>query len=115
MEDENRKHFRGIRVLVTLALLAACLSFAFTYILFKDISIPLNRMRTQELKAIQTKVDYLLSMRLNGRMDVELQMALQNMQELKNSGPAEVQEQAQKALVETQALLNLLRQAKAAQ
>lgn len=112
MEEESRKHFRGVRVLVTLALLAACLSFAFTYVLFKDVSIPLDRMRTQEIKAIQSKLDYLLSQRLNGRMDVELQTAIMNIQELKNSGPQAVQEQAQKALSETQALLNMLRQTK---
>ena len=112
MEEEIRKHLRGIRVLMTLALLAACLSFAFAYILFKDVSIPLERLRSQELNALQSKVDYLYSSRLDGRMDVELQMAIQSMQELKRSGPSAVQDQAQKALDETRALLEQLRQAR---
>ena len=110
MEDESLRHFRGVRVLVTLALLAACLSFAFSYILFKDVSIPLNRLRSQEFSALESKVDYILATRLNRRMDVELQTALMSMQELKNSGPDAIKAQAQKAIDETNVLLNMLRQ-----
>jgi len=113
MEEETRKHMRGIRLLVTLALLAACLSFAFSYVLFRDVSIPLERMRSQELNALQGKVDCLMSSRLDGRMDLELQMALQSMRELKLSGSAPVQDQAQKAIEQTQALLEQLRQSRA--
>ena len=112
MEDESRRHFRGLRVLVTLALLAACLSFAFSYILFKDVSIPLNRLRSQEFNALQSKVDSILASRLNGRMDVELQMALMSMQELEDSGPQEVKVQAKKAIHETKLLLDILRKMK---
>ena len=96
----------------TLALLAACLSFAFGYILFKEVSIPLERIRTQELNALQNKVDYLMNSRLDGRMDLELQMALQSMQELRLSGPATIQDQAQKAIDQTKALLEQLRQSR---
>ncbi len=74
MEEEIRKHFRGVRILVTLALLAACLSFAFNYILFRDVNVPLHQLPQQELNVLQEKVDsvgrkvdYLLSSRLNTR------------------------------------------------
>ena len=63
MEDETRKHFRGIRILITLALLAACMSFAFSYVLFKEVNIPLERIRTHELNLLEGKVDYLMSSR----------------------------------------------------
>ena len=76
MEDEVRKHFRGIRILVTLALLAACISFAFSYVLFKEVNIPLQRLQTQELVVLEGKVDHLMTSRLDGRLDVELQAAL---------------------------------------
>jgi len=33
MEADVRRHLRGIRIIVTLSLLAACLSFAFSYVL----------------------------------------------------------------------------------
>ena len=82
MEAETGKHLRGIRILCTLALLAACISFAFTYVLFKEVSIPLDRLRTTEFNDLQSKVDYMLSARLNGRMEVDLQLAIHNMQEL---------------------------------
>jgi len=113
MDQEVRKHLRGIRILVTLALLAACLSFAFSYVLFRDVNIPLERMVYQELNALDSKVDTLLSSRLNGRMDLELQMALQSMEELKLSGPKQTQAQAQKAIDEAKALLQQLRQLRA--
>ncbi len=109
MEDEIRKHLRGVRIIVTLSLLAACLSFAFSYVLFKDVSVPLERMRSQELSALQTKVDYIVATRMNGRMDVELQMAVHNMKELKTHASPAVKAQAAKAIAETQNLLNMLR------
>ncbi len=109
MEEDTRKHLRGVRIIVTLSLLAACLSFAFSYVLFKDVSVPLERMRSQELSALQSKVDSMIATRMNGRMDVELQMAIHNMKELnKNASPA-VKAQAAKAIQETRTLLNLLR------
>jgi len=117
MEEETRKHFRGIRILVTLALLAACISFAFTYILFKEVSIPLEQIRTADfniqMRGIQSKVDYLIASRMNGRLEVEFQMAILNMQEVAQHSTGALQVQAQKAAAETQALLGMLRQAKA--
>jgi len=110
MEEEIRRHFRGLRIIVTLSLLAACLSFAFSYVLFKDVSVPLERMRSQELNALQSKVDALAASGVdNERADVELQMAIQNMKELQGHASAAVKEQAAKAVGETQALLKLLR------
>ena len=110
MEDEVRKHLRGIRILVTLALLAACISFAFSYVLFKEVNIPLERLRTQELNLLEGKVDYLMTSRLDGRLDVELQAALLTMREVAAKTSGDLQEQAQKALEETKALLQMLRQ-----
>jgi hypothetical protein len=110
MEDETRKHFRGIRILVTLALLAACMSFAFSYVLFKEVSIPLERIRTHELNLLEGKVDYLMSSRLDGRLDVELQAALITMRDVAAQTSGDLQEQAKKALEETKGLLQMLRQ-----
>jgi hypothetical protein len=112
MEEEVRKHFRGIRILVTLALLAACISFAFSYVLFKEVNIPLERIRTQELNLLEGKVDYLLSSRLNGRLDVELQAALITMKDVADQTSGDVKAQAQKAIEETKALLQMLREKK---
>ena len=81
-----------------LALLAACISFAFSYVLFKEVSIPLERIRTHELNLLEGKVDYLMSSGLDGRLDVAAQTS------------GDLQEQAQKALAETKALLQMLRQ-----
>lgn len=110
MEEEVRKHFRGTRILVTLALLAACISFAFSYVLFKEVSIPLERIRTQELNLLEGKVDYLMSSGLDGRLDVELQAALLTMRDVSAQTSGDLQEQAQKALKETKALLQMLRE-----
>ena len=112
MEDETRKHFRGIRILVTLALLAACMSFAFSYVLFKEVNIPLQRMQTHELVLLEGKVDHLMTSRLDGRLDVELQSALLAMRDVAAQTSGDLQEQAQKALEETKALLQMLRQQK---
>lgn len=109
MEEESRRHFRGLRILVTLALLAAFISFAFTYVLFKEVSVPLEKIRTQELNHLEGKLDYLLSSRLDGRLDVELQAALLSMRDIAENGSGEVQAQAKKAMEETKTLLSLLR------
>jgi hypothetical protein len=110
MEDEIRKHFRGLRIIVTLSLLAACLSFAFSYVLFKDVSVPLERMRTQELNALEARLDALAVPSVdNERVDVELQMAIQNMKDLQGHASPAVKEQAAKAMEDTQTLLKLLR------
>ncbi len=110
MEDEIRKHFRGIRILVTLALLAACISFAYSYVLFKEVNIPLERIRTHELNLLEGKVDYLMTSRLDGRLDVELQAALITMRDVASQTSGELQAQAQKAMEETKGLLQMLRQ-----
>lgn len=112
MEEETRKHLRGIRILVTLALLAACISFAFSYVLFKEVNIPLEKLRTQELNLLEGKVDYLLSSRLDGRLDVELQAALVTMRDVASQTSGDLREQAQKAMEETKALLQMLREKK---
>ena len=110
MEEDIRKHFRGVRILVTLALLAACISFAFSYVLFKEVNVPLERLRTQELNLIEGKIDYLMSSRLDGRLDVELQAALLTMRDISNQASGDLQAQAQKALEETKTLLQMLRE-----
>lgn len=110
MEEETRKHLRSIRILVTLALLAACISFAFSYVLFKEVSIPLQRIRTHELNLLEGKVDYLMSSRLDGRLDVELQAALLTMKDLADQTSGELKEQARKAIEETKQLLKMLRE-----
>ncbi len=112
MEDEVRKHIRGLRILVTLALLLACISIAFGYVLFNDVNIPLQRMQTHELVLLEGKVDYLMSPGLDGRLDVELQSALLAMRDVAAQTSGDLQEQAQKALEETKALLQMLRQQK---
>ncbi len=111
MDEETRKHLRGIRILVTLALLGACISFAFSYVLFREVSIPLQRMQTQELNYLEGKIDYLMSPRLDGRLDVELQSALITMNDIARKGTGELRAQALKAMGETKALLKLLRKA----
>jgi len=110
MEEEIRKHFRGVRILVTLALLAACMSFAFSYVLFKEVNIPLERIRTHELNLLAGKVDYLMTSRLDGRLDVELQAALVTMRDVVDQTSGDLRDQAQKAVEETKALLQMLRE-----
>ena len=112
MEEETRKHLRGVRILVTLALLAACISFAFSYVLFKEVNIPLQRIRTHELNLLEGKVDYLMSSRLNGRLDIELQAALLAMKDVADQSSGELQAQARQAMEETKQLLQMLRQQK---
>ena len=97
---------------MTLALLAACISFAFSYILFKEVNMSLERMRTHELNLLEGKVDYLMSSRLDGRLDVELQAALIAMKDVENQTSGDLQEQARKAMEETKKLLEMLREQK---
>jgi len=110
MEDEARKHFRGIRILITLALLVACMSFVFSYVLFKEVNIPLQRLRTQEINLLEGKIDYLMSSSMEGRLDVELQAALLTMRDVASKSSGELQDQAHKAMKETKTLLQMLRQ-----
>ncbi len=110
MEDDIRKHFRGVRILVTLALLTACISFAFSYVLFKEVDIPLERIRTHELNLLEGKIEYLMSSRLDGHLDVELQGALLTMRDVAAQTSGDLRKQARKAHEETKALLQMLRQ-----
>ena len=95
---------------MTLALLTACISFAFSYILFKEVNIPLERMRTHELNLLEGKVDYLMSSRLDARLDVELQAALIAMKDVADRTSGDLQEKARKAMDETKKLLGMLRE-----
>jgi hypothetical protein len=111
MEEEIRKHFRGVRILVTLALLAAFISFAFTYVLFKEVSVPLERLRTQEYNQLQNKVESFISSRTectNTRMVIELQLAALDLKQIAQQSSGDLQVQAQKALAETKALLDMI-------
>jgi len=111
MEEEIRKHFRGVRILVTLALLAAFISFAFTYVLFKEVSVPLERLRTQEYNQLQNKVESFISSRTectNTRMVIELQLAALDLKQIAQQSSGDLQVQAQKALAETKALLGMI-------
>jgi len=115
MEEEIRKHFRGVRILLTLALLAAFISFAFTYILFKEVSVPLEHLRTKEYNQLQNKVDSFISSRTectNTRMFIELQLALLDLNQVAQQSSGDLQTQAQKALSETKALLDMLQKPK---
>ncbi len=114
MDEEVKRHLRGIRILVTLALLIACISLAVTYVLFKEVSVPLERLRTQELANLEAKVNSLVSSQIDGRMDVELQSAILDLKQLSQNASGDLQAKAAKALSETQALLDALRKAKAA-
>jgi hypothetical protein len=86
------------------------MSFAFSYVLFKEVSIPLERLRTHELNLLEGKLDYLMSSRMDGHLDVELQSALLTMRDVASKTSGDIQEQAYKALEETKQLLQMLRQ-----
>jgi len=105
MEEETQKHLRALRLLVALALLIGCLSFGFSYVLFKDVSIPLDRLRTHQIKDLENKVDELVSSQVYGALVQELQMSLVHMQALIDNTSGEIQAQAQKTAAETKALL----------
>ena len=86
------------------------MSFVFSYVLFKEVSIPLERLRTHELNLLEGKLDYLMSSRMDGHLDVELQSALLTMRDVASKTSGDLQEQAYKALEETKQLLQMLRQ-----
>ena len=109
MEEEISKNLKKMKALATIALLAAVISFVFAYVLYRNVSSPLEKIQKEQLANLESKVNFLVSSRLDGRMDVELQLAILNIQELVDSSSGEVNIQAQKALIETQALLDTLR------
>ncbi len=116
MEEETRKSLRGVHILLTIALFAAFISFGFSYVLFRDVNIPLQQIRTQELSALSKRVDgiggkldYLLSSRLNEHVAIELQKSLLNMRFVEDTSQGAVRDQAQKAAAETKALLDIIR------
>ena len=109
MEEIIQKHLRSIRIIVALALFIALFSVGFSYILFKEVSMPLELLSTQRVDEIEKKVNYLISSRLNGRMDIQLQSSLVNMQEIRENSSGEVKAQAEKAMAETKELLKQLR------
>ena len=116
MEETVQKHLRSIRILLVIALLVSMLSFGFSYVLFKEVSVPLETLRVQQLSSIenkvntnQVKVDYLLSSRLNGRLDIGLQSTLLQLDEVIENSAGEIKTQAEKARAETKALLDQLR------
>ncbi len=105
MEEEIRKHLSALRLLVGLALLISCLSFGFSYVLFKDVSVPLERMRTHQIKDIENKLDNLVFSQIYGSLVQELQTALVHMQAVIDNSSGALQSQAQKTAAETKALL----------
>lgn len=111
MDDEIRKHLRSIRVLVTLALLAAFLSFAFTYLLFKEVSTPLEALRSQQIANVEGKVEALIASRaasMKKRAMIELQLAVHDLEQIASQSSGEIASRAAKALEETRSLLDLL-------
>ena len=108
-ESIIRKHLRGIHTLVFVALFAAFISFAFTFVLFRELSIPLEYLQEHKFNTLQSKVNNILITRLNGRMDIELQMAIYQMTELERITTGEIKDQAGKAIHETKTLLEMLR------
>lgn len=112
MDDEIRKHLRSIRVLVTLALLAAFLSFAFTYLLFKEVSTPLEALRSQQIANVEGKVEALIASRaasMKKRAMIELQLAVHDLEQIASQSSGEIASRAAKALEETRSLLDLLK------
>jgi hypothetical protein len=74
------------------------------------VNIPLQRLRTIELGMLEGKIDYLMSSRLNGRLDIELQAALLTMRDVANKTSGDLQDQAYKAMEETKQLLEMIRE-----
>ena len=109
MEEIVQKHLRSIRIIVALALFTALFAIGFSYILFKEVSMPLELLSTKRVNELEKKVDYLISSRLNGRMDIQLQSSLISMEEIKQNSSGEIKTQAEKAMAETKALLDRLR------
>ncbi|MEW6442451.1 MAG: hypothetical protein AB1640_16050 [bacterium] len=111
MDPEIGKHLRALRLLVTLALLAAFISFGFSYVLFRDVSVPLERLRNQEYRELRTKVDSLVASReqaMSTRLALELKLALLNLEQISMHSSGDLQVQAQKALTEIRALLGMM-------
>ncbi len=109
MEEEVSKHFSRIRFFVTIALLGAFLSFAFSYILFKNVNVPLDQMQIQKINTLEDKVNQLVTAQQKGSLDLQLQMAILNMQKVANNSSGDVQAEAQKVVTETKAILEKLR------
>lgn len=112
MDDEIRKHLRSIRMLVTLALLAAFLSFAFTYLLFKEVSTPLEALRSQQIAKVESKVEALIASRaesMKKRAMIELELAVHDLEQIASQSSGEIASRAAKALEETRSLLDLLK------
>ena len=109
MEQEISKNLKRMKALALIALVVAVVSLVFAYVLYRNVSSPLEKIQKEQLANLESKVNFLVSSRLDGRMDVELQLAILNIQELVDSSSGEVNIQAQKALIETQALLDTLR------
>lgn len=112
MDDEIRKHLRSIRILVTLALLAAFLSFAFTYLMFKEVSAPLEAIRSQQIAKVENKVEALIASSAESvkkRAAIELELAVYDLEQIASQSSGEVAARAAKALEETRSLLDLLK------
>ncbi len=105
MEEEIRKHLSALRLLVALALLIGCLSFGFSYVLFRDVSLPLERLQTHQIKDIEKKIDNLVTSQIYGSLVQELQTSLIHMQAVIDNSSGALQAQAQKTAAETKALL----------
>lgn len=111
MDDEIRKHLRSIRILVTLALLAAFLSFAFTYVLFKEVRTPLEAIRSQQIAKIESKIEGLATSHADAmkkRTAIELELAVHDLEQLASLSSGEIAARAATALKEIRALLELL-------
>jgi hypothetical protein len=113
MEEETVRSLRKMRALAVVAILAAVIALVLSYTMYKKVATPLKRIQTEQLAALESKVDFLVSSRLNGRMDVELQLAILNLKELMEHTTGEIAAQAQKAMTEVQTLLDALRKAQA--
>jgi|GEM_PF-1569107 len=112
MDDEIRKHLRSIRILVTLALLAAFLSFAFSYVLFKEVSAPLEALRSQQIAKVENKIEALIAFRaesMKKRAMIELELAVHDLEQIASQSSGEIASRAAKALEETRSLLELLK------
>ncbi len=114
MEDEIRKHLSALRMIVAIAMLCAILSFAFSFILFKNVSIPLDQLQIKRINAMEDKLNQLGSAKNMGALAIEAQGAVLSLQKVANHSSGEVQAQARKAIVEIKALLDTLQGKKAA-
>lgn len=113
MEEDVKRNLKTMRMIAIVALLVAFIALVASYVMYVKVSAPLKRIQTEEIADLQSKVNFLVSSRLDGRMDVELQFAILNLKDLMEHSSGDVNTQAQKALIETQALLDTLRKARA--